>query len=251
MNCLGVDLGWSSGASGVCGLRWDGVGLRFVDWGTVATAAAVLAWCDRTLSPTDPGMIAIDAPTIIPNPTGTRRPDRLTHRHFGRYHAGCYPANQGRPFAAQTVGLGEALTERGFHHAPDITPQAPGRYQIEVFPHPATIHLFGLDRILKYKKGRLSDRKLALTQLRTYLFTILPTLDPPLLPPFPPLPDFATLTGKALKAIEDQLDSLLCAYIAAHWWYWGRDRNWVFGTVETGYIVIPAPVNTLAPCPEP
>ncbi|WP_072620239.1 DUF429 domain-containing protein [Spirulina major] len=250
MNCLGVDLGWSSGASGVCGLRWDGVGLRFVDWGTVATAADVLDWCDRTLAPTDPGIIAIDAPTIIPNPTGTRRPDRLTHRHFGRYHAGCYPANQGRPFARQTVGLGKALTERGFHHAPDITPQALGRYQIEVFPHPAMIHLFGLDRILKYKKGRLSDRKTALAQLRTYLYTVLPRLDPPLLSPLPALPDFAPLTGKALKAIEDQLDSLLCAYIAAHWWYWGRDRNWVFGTTETGYIVIPAPVATLAPCPE-
>ncbi len=31
--------------------------------------------------------------------------------------------------------------------------------------------------------------------------------------------------GRDLKAVEDQLDALLAAYIAAHWWYWGRERN--------------------------
>jgi predicted RNase H-like nuclease len=44
----------------------------------------------------------------------------------------------------------------------------------------------------------------------------------------------------ALKAVEDQLDSLICAYVAAHWWYWGLERNWVLGDTTTGYIVVPA-----------
>jgi predicted RNase H-like nuclease len=47
-------------------------------------------------------------------------------------------------------------------------------------------------------------------------------------------------TGAALKAVEDQLDSLICAYVAAHWWYWGIERNWVLGDATNGYIVIPA-----------
>jgi pyridoxamine 5'-phosphate oxidase len=42
-----------------------------------------------------------------------------------------------------------------------------------------------------------------------------------------------------LKAVEDQLDALLCAYVAAHWWYWGRERNDVLGNSRTGYIVVP------------
>lgn len=51
---------------------------------------------------------AVDAPTIIPNATGMRLPDKLSHKHFGRYHAGCYPANLNRPFAQNTVAFGEA-----------------------------------------------------------------------------------------------------------------------------------------------
>jgi predicted RNase H-like nuclease len=46
-------------------------------------------------------------------------------------------------------------------------------------------------------------------------------------------------TGAALKAFEDQLDSLICAYVGAHWWHWGKERNLVLGEQVTGYIVVP------------
>ncbi len=191
-------------------------------------------------------MIAVDAPTLIPNATGMRLPDKLAHKHFGRYHAGCYPANLGRPFAQRTVDFGLSLEAQGFAHAPVITPQTLGRFQIEVFPHPAIVHLFGLTRILKYKKGTLAERRLELMKLRQHILDTLPTLEPalnfssvPLCASF--LPEIAA-TGAALKAVEDQLDSLICAYVAAHWWYWGSDRNWVLGDATTGYIVVPAPL---------
>ena len=48
-----------------------------------------------------------------------------------------------------------------------------------------------------------------------------------------------SVTGAQLKAIEDKLDSLICAYIGAYWWYWGTKRNLVLGDRTTGYIVIP------------
>jgi predicted RNase H-like nuclease len=191
-------------------------------------------------------MIAVDAPTLIPNAAGMRLPDKLAHKHFGRYHAGCYPANLQRPFAQRTVDFGLSLEAQGFAHAPAITPQTLGRFQIEVFPHPAIVHLFGLTRILKYKKGTLAERRLELMKLRQHILDTLPTLEPalnfssvPLCASF--LPEIAA-TGAALKAVEDQLDSLICAYVAAHWWYWGSDRNWVLGDATTGYIVVPAPL---------
>ncbi|MGB0563808.1 MAG: DUF429 domain-containing protein [Spirulinaceae cyanobacterium] len=205
-------------------------------------------WLDSQVPEDVPGLVAVDAPTLIPNATGSRLCDRLAHRHFGRYHAGAYPANQGLPFAKRTVNFGKTLELRGFHHAPTLTPQQPGRYQIELFPHPATIHLFGLAQILKYKKGKLGDRKLALAQLHHYLVTVLPTLTPALVLPFPGhisadvSRDYTPLTGKQLKAVEDQLDALLCAYVGAYWWWWGEARNWVLGDAQTGYIVVPAPV---------
>lgn len=249
MKFIGVDLGWQSGASGLCCLDWQNDCLEIVDLTTKLEIEAVLTWIDRFVSNHESALIAVDAPTIIPNPTGMRLPDKLTHKYFGRYHAGCYPANLGRPFAQRTVNFGLSLEQRGFLHAPKIEPKQPGRYQIEVFPHPATINLFSLDRILKYKKGRLGDRSKELIKLHNYIATVLPTLIPTinfnqtetispsssaLLPHI-----FSQLTGKKLKTIEDKLDSLLCAYIAAHWWYWGTERNLVLGDMQTGYIVIP------------
>jgi predicted RNase H-like nuclease len=183
----------------------------------------------------------------------------ITHKHFGRYHAGCYPANLSRPFAQKTVEFGLTLESRGFVHAPIIEAQKLGRYQIEVFPHPATINLFKLERILKYKKGKLAERQLELMKLCQYIVDILPSLEPALkidtcvgakpsgdnflvsakdfAPNASPLRN--ALTQKTLKALEDQLDALLCAYIGAHWWYWGIERNLVLGDRTTGYIVIP------------
>ena len=242
MKFVGIDLGWTSGASGLCCLELQSNrvedGLFLVDLRCLTDMADILNWVDAIAPADQPALIAVDAPTIITNPTGMRLPDRLAHRHFGKYHAGCYPANLGRPFAERTTGLGHSLEQRGFIHAPLITPQQPGRYQIEVFPHAAMIGLFGLERILKYKKGRLAERRVGLTQLRDLIFNDLPTQTPRL-----NLADADWLdipnTGKALKDLEDRLDSLICAYIAAYWWVWGTARNRVLGDLEAGYIVVP------------
>ncbi len=235
---LGIDLGWQSGPSGVCCLTFDQGNLSLRELGRYATLVEVLAWVDGHTQGLTHAVVAVDAPTLIPNQTGMRRPDRLTHKFFGKYDAGCYPANRSRPFAAQLIGFGLALEQRGFRHAPQAPAQSPGKFQLEVFPHPVTIHLFNLQRILKYKKGPLAQRRPELEKLRQYQIQVLPTLEPPLPLTEQDLPTIPQ-TGSAMKAVEDQLDSLTCAYAAAHWWYWGLDRNWVLGSVEEGYIVGP------------
>ncbi|MDY7012692.1 MAG: DUF429 domain-containing protein [Cyanobacteriota bacterium] len=252
MKFLGIDFGWLSGPSGLCCLSWDGKQLHLLNCDRVPSMEESLNWVDRWVSPREPALIAADAPTLIPNRSGMRLPDRLTHSYFHRDRAGCYPANTMRPFAQRTIELGLSLERRGFRHAPALQPREPGRYQIEVFPHPAIVHLFGLNRILKYKKGKLRDRAVELNRLRRYILDVLPTLEPRLnlvasstAESCWPLGnwDERSLSGKELKAIEDQLDGIICAYVAAHWWYWGRARNWVLGDATTGYIVVPAPIN--------
>ena len=248
MKFLGIDLGWRSGASGLCCLEWQDNQLQLLDLNRLETITDILVWIDTWLSPNQPGIIAVDAPTLIPNATGMRLPDKLAHKHFGRYHAGCYPANLARPFAQRTVEFGLSLEARGFAHAPIIEPQQLGRFQIEVFPHPAIVNLFKLDRILKYKKGKISEKRAELIKLRQHILEDLSTLQPRLnLTELPEIP----LTGLALKTVEDKLDSLICAYVAAHWWYWGVERNLVLGVSEattqefrsTGYIIIPGRGN--------
>lgn len=242
MQFLGIDFGWRSQPSGLCCLQWHEQTLHLRALERRHDFDDVLNWVDE-MTASAPAGIAVDAPTLIPNQTGMRLPDRLAHQYFGRYHAGCYPANLQLPFADRTVALGLSLEKRGFAHAPTIQPQQTDRFQIEVFPHAAMVHLFKLERILKYKKGRLAERRVELSRLRDYLLAVLPQLAPPLsltgengslLPAIP-------LKGADLKALEDQLDSLVCAYVAAHWWYWGVERNWVLGDRTTGYIVVPNP----------
>lgn len=248
MKFLGIDFGWQCGASGLCCLSWENDRLQLLDLDRRESIADILAWVD-CWAEKESAIVAVDAPTIITNATGMRTADRLTHKYFGRYHAGAYPANLRSPYADRTVAFGHSLAARGFAHAPTITPSTPGRYQIEVYPHPAIVNLFGLNQILKYKKGTLAQRQLELAKLHQYIGDILTILEPPLAPDsIGKIPQVQTSrrdsrispTLKTLKAIEDQLDAILCAYIGAHWWYWGEPRNLVLGSVEEGYIVIPA-----------
>ncbi|BAY36004.1 hypothetical protein NIES2111_03230 [Nostoc sp. NIES-2111] len=238
MKFIGVDLGWKSQPSGLCCLQLIDGKLEILDLDRQDAIAHIFTWIDTWVQPKEPALIAVDAPTLIPNPTGSRLPDKLTHKYFGKYHAGCYPANQGLPFADRTINFGLELESRGFVHAPTIEPQKLGRYQIEVFPHPAIVHLFNLDRILKYKKGRISERRLELVKLYQYIVDILPTFEPALCVKKLAVGEIPH-TGTELKAAEDKLDSLICAYVAAYWWYWGEQRNLVLGDRTTGYIVIP------------
>ena len=240
MKFIGIDLGWKSQPSGLCCLELVNGELHLLNLDRIEAIADVLFWLDNYVHIQDNAIVAVDAPTIISNLTGSRLPDKLTHKYFGRYHAGCYPANLGLAFADRTVGFGLELENRSFSHAPEITPQKLGRYQIEVFPHPAIVELFKLPLILKYKKGRILERRLELIKLYKYIVDVLPTFTPALnLNSHPVLFAEIPTTGKALKALEDKLDSIICAYVGAYWWYWGQKRNIVLGDRATGYIVIP------------
>lgn len=234
MRFLGIDFGWENKPSGVAALSWDGTSLRLDDIGRLDTPEAVLAWVDAQAS-ADCG-IGVDAPLVIPNESGMRPCDREAHSRFGRYHAGAYPASRSRPFWQRTTALCEGLSQRGFQHGDAAAPRAVGRWQIEVHPHAATVQLFGLDQIVKYKRGTLAERRHGLRCYRDLLLKNLPRLSPHISElTLPELPR----SGALLKAAEDQIDAVLCAYIAAHWWYWGRAQNQVLGDAQDGYIVVP------------
>jgi predicted RNase H-like nuclease len=235
MRFLGIDFGWQGKPSGLACLASNGRHLQLLAMERLTSLEYILAWVDEK-SEGGPAVVAVDAPTIIRNQTGMRRADRLMHSHFGKYHAGCYPANLGRPYAARTVALGHSLESQGFLHAAEIAARRPGRFQIEVHPHSAIVQLFDLPQIIKYKRGRLADRRLQLSRYRELMLTRMPQLLPPLDPPsLPVIPH----TGAAMKDIEDQLDAVMCAYVGAHWWHWGAERNLVCGSAEEGYIVVP------------
>ena len=184
MRFVGIDLAWSPrNRSGGAVISADGRLLCAT--ATLGDDEEILDFVGSLTPNGVAGLIAVDAPLAVPNETGSRPCDRQVAAVFGPFQAGPYPAN--RRNLARYGGLrGEAITQRlkplGFHHNPDISLREAGRRVIEVFPHPATVSLFNLDRTLKYKArpGRSYPfRWRELSRLRDHLAG-LGDADPPL-----------------------------------------------------------------------
>jgi predicted RNase H-like nuclease len=227
---LGVDLGWMGKPTGLCAAFIDGDRLSLHAVTRLTERNEILDWISAHAGPDC--VCAVDAPLVIPNATGIREGEKGLNAIFRRYHAGCHPANLGRPFAEYVTGFSRELEVAGFRHGPTArSARTKGRWQIEVHPHAAAVSLFGLDRIVKYKKGPRAEQGRELQRLRSLVTQKLPLSRTELVPLVP--------EAGALKPAEDQIDAVLCAFVAAHWWIWGRERNYVFGSAETGYIVVP------------
>jgi len=188
-----------------------------------------------------PALIAIDAPLIVPNEQGARPVDREITRIFGRFGAGCYPANRSRG-CTRGEAIVEALTRQGFAQEPFIERRTAKRAVFEVYPHPATIALFDLEQTLKYKArpGRtLDSRCQELRRLRDQVLQ-LANAQPALISRCDVLTqDLQVLRGLRLKRYEDLLDAVVCAYTACYAWYWGPKGYQVYGDTCQGYILVP------------
>ncbi len=123
-----------------------------------------------------------------------------------------------------------------------------------MYPHPATIALFGLDRTIKYKHkpGRdLAFLRAESLRLIEYLEG-LAHADPVM-----HLRDnldwqavrsqvSAASRKSEIRAVEDSIDAVLCAYIALYAAVRPDDIT-VFGDADNGYIVTPALPDSAPP----
>jgi len=192
-------------------------------------------------------VIAIDASLIVKNETGQRPCETEIGRAFGRYHASCHTSNLSRPHARTGMKLVDALQTLGFRHDFDLgtARERPGKWLFEVYPHPAMIRLFGLQKIISYKKGSTGQRRTGLSLLRNHMRKlandrtglVTSALMDELLDQ-----DLEGLRGQGLKHHEDILDAVFCSYLAWHCWRWGVDCNEMYGTLAQGYIVVPKAV---------
>jgi predicted RNase H-like nuclease len=129
------------------------------------------------------------------------------------------------------------------------------RRAIEVYPHPATIVLFGLEKTLKYKRGAFENRRRELL----HLMTMIEGLDKAT----PRLRvnhnmawvelrkrvEAATRPSQ-LDRDEDPVDAVVCAYVALYWYHRPEDVT-VYGDFATGYIVTPTLTRPPAEPPRP
>ena len=118
---------------------------------------------------------------------------------------------------------------------------------MEVFPHAATVALFGAPRALRYKKGPLSGRLGPLQEYRDRISAHIAAECPGLAES--PLGELlrepiAPQSGRALKDLEDRLDAVTCALSAYHIWRHGSAGMQVFGECASGYIAVPVAIAT-------
>lgn len=192
-------------------------------------------------------IVAVDAPLVVPNLSGRRPAEAELGRVFQRFEAGAHPANRrllDRGDGVKGELLVARLAEHGFRHVPAIAAGAGGRLLTEVYPHAAMVGIFGLDKTLKYKArpGRGDATRAAAWRRYQELLLSLAAADPALAGHEELLAvDAGALRGRALKAYEDKVDALMCAYVALFAHRWGAERCATFGDLEGGYIFTPVP----------
>jgi predicted RNase H-like nuclease len=197
---------------------------------------AVLAWVRAHAG--RECVLAIDAPLFIPNQTGSRTCDVELMRDYWPRKIGVYPCNKTlfakRPRSRLIRHRLES--ELGFSEA-TLT-------YFETYPHPAIVNLLELDERVAYKKGRVADRRAGLARLACGLRESLPAARPAvaanqaldaLL-----VRDWQGLRGRHLKAAEDEIDALVCAYAAARWVARDREGSEIYGRPGEGMMIFPA-----------
>jgi predicted RNase H-like nuclease len=245
---IGIDLAWRSekNPSGGAVLRGDRQCARLTDLtASLASCPAVLSYIENHATAST--YVAIDAPLIIPNKTGQRPCETLVGKQYSARHASCHSSNLSLYPLAASVHLASQLVSRGFRHAPDVAHPESQRVMLEVYPHPALLELFRLPSIIKYKKGNIVRKRSGQRELQERLKEL--SLFAPPLESTPRLSEFLAtdtnlLWGATLKANEDELDAIVCAYIAYYYWFWGPCGTRLFGDVNSGYIIIPIGTQT-------
>ena len=236
---VGVDLAWGDrNPTGVAAVDERGV-LRHV--GTAGSDDDVLAHLEPFTR--GPCVVAFDAPLVVTNPSGNRPCEAALNRDFRRFEAGTHPANTGLAWFADG-GRGARLSAA---LRLDLDPHTPAlRRAVEVYPHAATVALFGLPKTLKYKQkpGRdVTGLRADLSRLMDLLESLHaaePSLDVVACPQWTKLKTAVAQANRKsqLRRAEDPVDAVVCAYIARY----ARTRPddvTVYGDPATGCIVTP------------
>jgi predicted RNase H-like nuclease len=246
MYFVGLDLAW--GEKKQTGVAAIDAGGRLLHVGIALDDASII---DAVTPFTgEDCLVGIDAPLIVNNPTGYRPAETAYNKDFGKFDAGAYPANTTNPLfnppraavLANTLGL-------------DMDPASSStRRAIEVYPHPATVVLFGLEKTLKYKKGAFGDRQRELLKLMTLIEGLdneTPRLRANRSVAWVELRRRVEAATKPsqLDRDEDAVDAVLAAYVASYWYHRPEDVT-IYGDYETGYIVTPTLSAPAKPTPD-
>jgi len=236
---LGIDAAWTERQpSGVALITDDGSGWKIIE--AVASYAAFLD-ADETAAPilrhrgSKPGasalltaaehrvgapvdLVAIDMPLSLTPIVSRRTSDNIISTMYGAKHAGTHTPSAQRP-GKISDDLRVEFEDVGYSLA---VSRLSWKSLIEVYPHPALIELASADRRLPYKQSKArkywpdsspADRQTKLLQIWDRILGLLETEIGGVRRALPLPP--TTSRGYELKAFEDALDAVVCAWVGA------------------------------------
>lgn len=225
---LGIDAAWTAtNPSGVALVEETDAGwvLRaltgsYADFGALAgveathSANGLLAACVG-LCGREPELVAVDMPLAHSPITTRREADNAISRAYGARHCSTHTPSATRP-GKISDDLRAGFQAAGYTLATDRL-QLPAL--IEVYPHPALVELTGAARRLPYKVSKIrnywpdltpSARRVAVIDVWEQIVVALEAKIRGVAAALPlPVP---TASGRSLKAFEDQLDAVVCAW---------------------------------------
>lgn len=242
MHFIGIDLAWTyKNESGICVI--DDSGKILLSESNVFSDEAIVEIVKQYSY--EGAIVAIDAPLIVNNHTGSRSADRaiMSEKINGR-NLSVYTCN--RDYMIKTYGSirGEKLVSHIMQAVPDfvLTPNISDKSHciIETFPTGICLGLFPDDYPIKYKiKSKIPFETTQSEMVR--MVRVLKTISN-LTPSLINFEDYfevgriMSLSKKDFKSFEDRVDALLCAYAA----YWLKSKSGkVFGDALEGFIVLP------------
>ncbi|MEE9274850.1 MAG: DUF429 domain-containing protein [bacterium] len=248
MRFVGVDLAWGDRktTAAVVLEAKEGGGARSAAFATALGTVDEIAGFIRENVAGKDAFVGIDAPLIVPNQTGSRLCDQECTAKWRRYDAGALPANKRQCGDPSRGGqLLQQLEAEGFRHGYDTEPGRPDRVVLEVYPHPASVALLGLDRIFKYKRSAIAVNQEGLAAYQAKLCESLDRLDPTVEMKDDLIGrlrrDPNQLRGVHFERQSDLVDALMCAVTSFHFWTWGSEKWEVLGKLEEGTILAPRP----------
>ena len=240
MKFIGVDLAWTyRNETGICVMDADGV-VEFLD-ADVYTNEAVVAIIKAHLD--GPATIAIDAPLIVTNETGSRGAEGALMRSRIHGHR-LFAFNSNRSYLSRTFGdiRGETLMQEIMKALPDIRIGFDSETSniVETFPTGICCGLFPQLYPIRYKRkpkvpfeetcGEM-DRLTGLfkeMEAEGRVLDLIEKIDW----------DLRSATRKSHKHLEDKVDAFLCAY-GMYNIYTGAAEEKMFGSIEEGFIILP------------
>jgi predicted RNase H-like nuclease len=238
---LGLDLGWTprDSSGGVVLEPTEDGGVRLVSADSLRSHEDTLRWITRNRG-RGSATLAVNAPIIVDNLSGSRPCDRALLEHFSRYRIDEYANNS--VSASHPRTMGRALMRMGF----DPNPASEGDRIVETHTQAAQVLLLGVDRPIRMKSGPIGGRKEAVDRLRELIEERLNEGGTPRLHLSPELDQLMDahlpdLNGTRLGELEERLEALVCAYVAAYLGQVGPDGCAFLGDMDTGYILLPDP----------